>query len=216
MSVFIPLMPIDPSATHIFHITDVSNLSGILQAGGLHSDAVIVNSGVQVTNIAYGHIKQRRLTQYQVSSAGNRFVGEFVPFYFCQRSPMLYTINSGNTGRPVGSQSTIVHLVSTVADGIATGRQWAISDGNAGSGYAEFSSDIKMLDELDWAAIKADYWQNRQHEKMAEFLVADFFEWDKIIGIGCQNVQVQQTVQAIINGSAHQPKVKVLPGWYYK
>ena len=213
--VFIALMDREPSTTHIFHITDVTNLPSILQAGGLRSDAAILSSGTQVTNIAYSHIKQRRLTQYRVPSAGNRFVGEFVPFYFCQRSPMLFTINNGNTGLPAGSQSTIIHLVSTVAAGIATGRPWAISDGNAGSGYAEFSSDLGMLDRLDWDAIKADYWQNRQHEKMAEFLVADFFEWGNVIGIGCHNELVQQAVQGIIKDAQHQPEVKVLPRWYY-
>ena len=128
---------------------------------------------------------------------------------------MLFTINNGNTGLPAGSQSTIIHLVSTVAAGIATGRPWAISDGNAGSGYAEFSSDLGMLDRLDWDAIKADYWQNRQHEKMAEFLVADFFEWGNVIGIGCHNELVQQAVQGIIKDAQHQPGVKVLPRWYY-
>lgn len=58
------------------------------------------------------------MTQTRVDCCGGRFVGEFVPFYFCPRSPMLFTVNRGNTGRPLGCQRAIVHLVSTLAAGI--------------------------------------------------------------------------------------------------
>src|SRR5580658_5263730 len=101
-------------------------------------------------------IKQRRMTQYRVSCCGNRFVGEFVPFYFCPRSPMLYTVNLGNTGRAPGCQSSIVHLVTTVAAALQQNRPFAISDGNAGAGYATFRGDLAALDDpshLRWADI---------------------------------------------------------------
>lgn len=58
---------------------------------------------------------------------------------------MLYSINRGNTGLPVGSQKDIVHLVSTVQLAMNVGRDWAISDGNAGSAYPNFTEISKLL-----------------------------------------------------------------------
>ena len=105
-------MPLRPEERLIYHITDIENLPGIMTEGSLLSDAVM--SKRDPTIIGDDRIKRRRLTQIRVTSAGNRFVGEFVPFYFCPRSPMLYRINLGGTGRPPGCQTSIVHLVSRV------------------------------------------------------------------------------------------------------
>ncbi len=170
-----------PDQILIYHITDVRNLPGILAGGGLRSDAAMAQSNPAV--IGYGHIKQRRMTEIRVDCCGNRFVGEFVPFYFCPRSPMLFSVDRGNTGRPSGCQRTIVHLVSTLAVGMGQNRPWAISDGNAGAFHTAFSSELAALAGLDWAAIRATQWQGKTHQKSAEFLLADFFDWS-----GCHAV----------------------------
>jgi hypothetical protein len=202
-----------PDQTLICHITDVENLPGILAAGGLRSDAAVAQHNPAV--IGYGHIKQRRMTEIRVDCCGGRFVGEFVPFYFCPRSPMLFTVNRGNTGRPVGCQRTIVHLVSTLTIGISQNRPWAISDGNAGARHSAFSADLAALGGLDWAAIRATQWQGRTHEKSAEFLVADFFDWSGFSAVGCHNEASAQQVQNILLQTAHRPTVKIEPQWYY-
>ncbi len=206
-------MALRPAQVLIYHITDVENLPGILNDGGLYSDAVMAQRNPTV--IGYSHIKQRRLTEIRVPCCNNRFVGEFVPFYFCPRSPMLYTINNGNTGRPPGCQKTIVHLVSNVGVAVGLGRAWAVSDGNAGAYYTDFDADLRVLDSLDWPAIRARSWKGRTHEKSAEFLIADFFPWNGIQQIGCYNSQVAGRVKDLIQHHSHQPSVDVQRSWYY-
>ena len=100
-------MPHDPEKVLIYHITDVANLQGILTDNGLWSDAVMVKRNPEI--IGYDHIKKRRLKEIHVPCCQRRYVGEFVPFYFCPRSPMLFTINIGKTGRPPGCQRTILY-----------------------------------------------------------------------------------------------------------
>ena len=202
-----------PDQTLIYHITDVANLPGILAGGGLHSDVAMAQLNTEV--IGYVHIKQRRMTEIRVSCCGNRFVGEFVPFYFCPRSPMLYTINRGNTGRPAGCQSSIVHLVSTLAVGMSQDRPWAISDGNAGAFHTTYSSDPAALAGLDWTAIRATQWQGKTHQKSAEFLKADFFDWTGFHAVGCYNDAVAQQVQNMLSHQVHRPNVRLEPTWYY-
>lgn len=161
-----------PEHVLIYHITDVANLPGILAEGGLHSDVAMAQCNPTV--IGYTHIKERRMKQIRVACCEGRFVGEFVPFYYCPRSPMLFVINKGKTGLLAGCQRTIVHLVSTVAVGIGLERAFAISDGNAGAAYPSFFANVKALAGLDWTAIRATDWRGKTSQKMAEFLVADF------------------------------------------
>jgi len=210
-------MTINSANILIYHITDVSNLPNILEAGGLHSDATLQMAGVQPTIIGHSNIKQRRLQEITVPCCGNRFVGEFVPFYFCPRSPMLFTINRGNTGRTPGCQNQIVHLVSSMEVATGLGREWAFSNGNAGAYLTDFYADATDLAELDWAIIGSNDWAGefRRDKKAAEFLVADFFPWTAIRAIGCYNSTISQEVARLLQGQTHSPQVRVRTDWYY-
>jgi ssDNA thymidine ADP-ribosyltransferase DarT-like protein len=206
-------MPLRPEERLIYHITDLENLTNILEEGGLLSDGVMSERNPAI--IGYIHIKYRRLTQIRVPSCGDRFVGEFVPFYFCARSPMLYTVNLGKTGRPPGCQRTIIHLVSRVGEAIKLGNPWAVSDGNASAFHTTFDSTLQAIDNLDWKAIEARYWADCIHQKQAEFLVADFFPWTRFHAIGCYDDTAEAAVNALLAPQNHRPKVSVETAWYY-
>lgn len=209
-------MPANPFSTKIYHITDLSNLNDIIHAGGLRSDAAMQKAGLSPTVIGYGNIKVRRLTVYQVGCCEHRYVGEFVPFYFCPRSPMLYSINKGNTGKDPGCQKDIVHLVSTVQRGYDLDRQWAISDGNAGSAYTTFSNTETALNEVPWDVVNSIDWSGvRITQKATEFLVADFFPIEAIIEIGCYNQQAATATRAILTANGLHIPVTIHPNWYY-
>ena len=203
----------NPEQVLIYHITDVANLPGLIAENALLSDAVVAKRNPEI--IGHDHIKRRRLKDIPVQCCGWRYVGEFVPFYFCPRSPMLFALNKGATGRPEGCQKSVVHLVSTVAAGIATGKAWAVSSGNAGAFHTTFASNLAALDDLDWAAIRATQWQGMQHQKSAEFLVADSFPWSSIQEIGCHNSTTAAKVSELLANVAHQPAVAVRKNWYY-
>lgn len=209
-------MTMDLTKIWIYHITDVGNLPNILAAGGLHSEATLQMAGAHPTVIGHSNIKQRRLQEITVPCCSNRFVGEFVPFYFCPRSPMLFTINRGNTGRVPGCQKQIVHLVSTMQIATGLGREWAFSNGNAGAFLTDFFADVASLTELDWAIINSPDWGGeRRHRKQAEFLLADFFPWAAVRAIGCYNSGTKQEVETLLQGQVNPPKVVVRSDWYY-
>jgi len=210
-------MPRDLNTTYLYHITDVDNLQSILQAGCLRSDAALIaaKGGPQVA-IGYDHIKLRRLTQTRVDCCGDKFVGAFVPFYFCPRSPMLYTLNQGNVpDRPAGCQTTIVHLRTTVADAIAAGNEWAFSDASAAAGYPDFFADTRALHKLDWDAINARYWSGRATAKAAEFLVHDNFPLSAFTYVGCHNQDIVTKVSKLLGGATSPPAMEVRRDWYY-
>lgn len=202
------------SDTWIYHITGIANLASIARTG-LQSDLAIGSIPHQV--IGYSHIKARRMTEYRVPCCpGNPFVGNFVPFYYCPRSPMLFTINKGNTGLKPGCQRDIVHLATTIGDVIAHRPDWAISDGNAGAEHTSFASNEEALEKLDWEAIRSNSWTGKTHQKSAEFLVRDAVPWTAIRGIGCIDDAAKKRVeQALKPVTKHLPEVKIFPKWYY-
>jgi hypothetical protein len=84
-----------PAHPKIFHITHVDNLRSIVAAGVLRSDASMIAGGAPHAGIGMSPIKQRRLG-LPVTGHANDHVGDYVPFYFCPRSIMLFVIHCAN------------------------------------------------------------------------------------------------------------------------
>jgi hypothetical protein len=132
-----------PARPQIFHITHVDNLRSIVAAGELLSDAAMIARGGPLAGIGMSTIKQRRLA-LPVTCHANDHVGDYVPFYFCPRSIMLFVIHCANhpdlTYR--GGQAPIVHMQADLHAVVAWARQhhrrWAFSLSNAGARYASF------------------------------------------------------------------------------
>ena len=103
------MTPEDPS---IYHITHVTNLAGMVADRGLWSDAARRRHRPTATNIGYQHIKERRMRRAVTAGSGG-VLGEYVPFYFCPRSVMLFVISRGSSDYN-GHEREIVHLVSRV------------------------------------------------------------------------------------------------------
>jgi len=84
-----------PARPKIYHITHVDNLAAIIADGGLVSDATMIARGGPQTAIGMSSIKQRRLSLPVHCHPGD-CVGDYVPFYFCPRSIMLFVIHCQN------------------------------------------------------------------------------------------------------------------------
>lgn len=205
----------------IFHITHVDNLPAILADGCLWSDAEVLKRPNKRTVIGFDTIKKRRLQELPVKCHSKTLVGQYVPFYFCPRSPMLYVIHKRSPELSYnGGQDRIIHLVSCVGMAIdaAEKRPWAFTDGNAGATYTSFSNDLTKFDDfVDKNAIRAHYWSDPaiKERKQAEFLVHHSFPWTSFFGIGVLSDKVAKEVQQHLSTQGHRPEVVVKPEWYY-
>ena len=215
-------MPKPPDRPVIYHITHVDNLPDIIGNGGLISDAAMIARGGPKAGIGMSNIKQRRLTLPVDCHPGDH-VGDYVPFYFCPRSIMLYVIRCGNNAELAyyGGQGPIVHLVADLREVVAwaddEGRRWAFSLSNAGAYYTEFRATLNELDDINWRAVQATDFRSSdiKEGKQAEFLVYDAFPWSLIRGIGVRSTKIKLQVDATLAAGDHQPVVKVLPSWYF-
>lgn len=211
-----------PDPTWIYHITHVENLPSILADEGLYSDAAMTSRGGPKLAVGMSEIKQNRM-QYPVSCHPGDIVGEYVPFYFCPRSIMLYLLHMGNHPglNCRGGQGPIIHLQANIFRAVewanSAGVQWAFSLTNAGARYAPFRSDLAQLNEINWAAVTAtDFRPPEVKEgKQAEFLVRQFFPWRLVERIGVHSSQRRDQVLASLDKTPHKPPVDVLDDWYF-
>ena len=212
-----------PDRPKIYHITHGKNLGRILADDCLWSDAELARRGGPDTAVGIPEIKRRRMTERDVTCHHGTKVGEFVPFYFCPRSVMLYLIHRQNhpglTYR--GGQRPILHLEADLHEVVAWAESqsvpWAFTDRNAGSVYFQTFRDPADLGRLNWDHIaSADFKDALVKEaKQAEFLVYRSFPWTLIRSIGVIDEGIARRVRQILVGTGHQPDVRVEPGWYY-
>ena len=212
-----------PANPKIYHLTHIDNLRGIFNSGAVISDAERNRQAPAHTNVGISGIKSRRLEELVVRCHPGTRVGEYVPFYFCPRSIMLYLIYRGNH-RDLAyrdGQNSIIYfkadLQRVVAWATDAGRRWAFSDVNAGARYACFFRDLIHLDKINWDAVNATDFRDAlvKDKKQAEFLLYGSFLVDLIEEIGTFNQTVLDTVNQITMDSGHSIATSVRPEWYF-
>lgn len=120
-------------------------------------------------------------------------LGDFIPFYFGTKMPMLYMIQKGNN--PYVRQTDpkfIIYLKLSLSKVVELTSDFYFSDGHATNALTSFYDHTKIgsiSQILDWNAIKADYWGgenlNTKRKKQAELLVARDIPYGLIEGYGC-------------------------------
>lgn len=211
----------NPNNIKIYHITHIENLSSILQENGLWSDAERVNRELSVSGIGDNKIKERRLT-WPLTAIPNTHIGDYVPFYFTNRSPMLYRIKNNTVEGYNDGQAPIIYLVSSIASIYSQSLRYCFTDGNAASAITKSFTSLDMLNnEVDWNLINNWSWhkteddQDRRRRKQAEFLVHQFCPWSCIEAISVFNQDYQQRVAKILHAFGCKLSVSIEKKWYY-
>lgn len=212
-----------PARPKIYHITHLENLPGIVADGGLLSDRGVLARGAPVQVIGMSAIKRRRIEEITVTCHPDTKVGDYVPFYFCPRSIMLFVIHRANHPELEyrEGQGSIVHFEADLRAVIdwadANGRRWAFSLSNAGAFYTEFRARVDELNQLHWDAIEAtDFRAPEVKEgKQAEFLVYDGFPLDLVERIGVASPAARAQAAQVLADARHRLRIEVRRDWYY-
>lgn len=150
-----------------------------------------------------------------------RTLGEYTPFYFGPRMPMLYVVQNGfNMVTPV-TPGNIVYCIVSVEKIRKTNLEFVFTNGHAIDSFTDFfgPEDLKRIDQiLDWAAIKSRYWKKEndldlKRRKEAEFLVKGDIPVNAIGGFAVYN-QTAATQLTNLPGYNGQ-SVIVNPNYYF-
>ncbi len=149
-------------------------------------------------------------------------VADYVPFYLAARSPMLYVIHKGDVSTYEGGQDGLVYLVTDVDKIVEMDLPFVLTDYNAATTYARFSSRIEDLDDfIDWPLMETRYWNNtppdpdRMQRRMAECLVHRRVPWDAFLELAARTDEDAARAQASLAKVSADLVIRVRQDWYY-
>ena len=206
--------------TWIYHFTHRDNLASILASGGLVCDRLCLDGGLTTRSIAYSRLKRQRMrTAVEVPPGGT--LGDYVPFYFGTRSPMLLTYKDGNVTGKQENQDEIIYLATTVEHIINRRLQYVFTDGHPVKEPRAFFNNIADLNQVDMRLMTQRDWydtdsdNDRMRRRQAEFLVYQQVSWDDIKAIGVRTAAAQLWVEQSMSQITFKPLCYIRPTWYY-
>lgn len=216
-------MTAQPRNPKIYHFTNIENLANILQQGFIWSDAETIARSIEIKNIGLNSIKKRRLEKNNVKCHFGTKVGEYVPFYFCPRSVMLYFLHKGNNPDLSyrDGQELLIHFQADLFKVVEWAKKnknlWAFCDRNASTSTAIFFGNTDHLPELNWDAINSTDFTNEsiKTHKQAEFLLHRACPWSLVEEIGVYDELMKRMVSNVLSGTGDTKSVWVKKEWYY-
>ena len=205
----------DLNKIYLFRMTHIENMSHVLQNGITHSTSK--NANPDFVPIGDSSLIA---TRNAFSLNNGRLLGEYIPFYFGIRMPMLYVVQNGfNMVTPTPAES-IVYCVSSVQKAIDLQLDFVFTDGHAVDSFSSqyTIADIDNIDAiLDKNAINAKYWRDendldRKRRKEAEFLILGDVAIDAILGYFTYN---EKAKSRMINFGASASNVHTKPAFYF-
>lgn len=209
---------LNPEKALIWRIVHRDNVPWILR-NGIHCR----NSPLQdphYVNIGSTELIDKR-ARHPVPIAPGGVLNDYVPFYFTPFSVMMRNILSGR-GVPQRSNDEIVILVSSLHRVQACGLPFLFTDCHAYYEWADFYSDLKDLDKINWPLLqRRDFKRDPEdplkfEQYQAEALVHRHVPLEALLGIVCYTSQQQATLEQQVKALNLNLKVHAKPQWYFR
>ncbi len=206
----------------MYRMTHIDNVPHILRCGIVHKDSVNKNPDfVPIGDTSLISCRENRVVRIH-SSNKTITLGDYIPFYFGVRMPMLYVIQKGGNQVPQQQRpENIVYIAVSLNKIVSQQNTFFFSDGHPTNDLTTFydSQSIELLQEkIDWEAINAKYWSGEEldtdlrRRKQAEFLVKEDVPADFIMGFGCYNPKAKDK---LISFGVKEEIIKIIPQAYY-
>lgn len=191
---------------HLFRMTHINNIPHILQNGITHKNSQNANNDyVSIGDSSL--ISTREKKEVAVTNGSNVTIkkivlGNFIPFYFGVRMPMLYVVQHGGNFTTQTPASDIIYLVCSLEKILSIDVEFYFTDGHATDNLTTFydKNYIKQINKIiDWQAVNETYWGGIENldlkrRKQAEFLVKGDLPSDVIEKYLCYNEEAKKTL----------------------
>lgn len=203
------------SDIRLFRMTHVENIPHILSHGITHRNSPNANSN-------YKPIGDNSLisTRDEFIVPDGRKLGDFIPFYFGPRTPMLYVMQMGFNGVSKVDPNDIIYCVSNVRLVVETGNEILFTNGHAIDSLTDYfcRNDLMSIDELVKSEdVNSKFWKSTEdtdlkRRKEAEFLVLGDLPKDVISGY---IVYSEKTKNVLLENGIHERQVFVSEKYYF-
>jgi ssDNA thymidine ADP-ribosyltransferase, DarT len=197
----------------LYRMTHIENVPHILQYG-------ITNVSSKNKNLNFVPIGDASLisTRSNFLLPNGDKLGDYIPFYFGNRSPMLYVITKGFNGVAAILSHEIVYVLSNVQKIMDAKLYFLFSDGHPIESIstifnAEQAENIPKL--VDFKAVEERFWNQEvdvKRKKQAEFLVKNDIPYAAISFFVVQN---QAAKFKLLAWNVPENQVFVRSGFYF-
>jgi hypothetical protein len=175
----------DFNKIYLYRMTHIANVPHVSAHGITHRNSPFANPNF--TPIGDPTLIS---TRDEFVLDNGRTLGEYIPFYFGTRTPMLFKIQKGLDSLVATPPEKIVYIVTSAQQIIEQESDFVFTDGHAVDKFSSqyLPNEIGMLEELlDFKAIKAKYWKDendldKKRRKQAEFLLFGDLPFASILG----------------------------------
>ena len=208
----------------IYRMTHIENIPHILEHGITHKNSENCNPEFKnIGDLSLIGTRSEKNVIVDNESYGNSLItlGDYIPFYFGVRMPMLYVAKiGGNFVEKATPSENIIYIVCKVGKIIKKNKVFYFTDGHATNNFTTFY-DRSRITELpilvDWDAVRAKYWGGDENldirrKKQAEFLVLDDIKSSCIFAFGCFN---EKALKCLLEMGIPEEKIKVIPNAYF-
>lgn len=199
-----------PHRIDLFRMVHYANIRHILEHGLCNRSHPQFDPNY--VDIGHPEIVGRRQAQ-PVGIEGYGDLGDYVPFYFCGHTPMLYNIITGKHGLMARPQRDLVLIHCPLPRIVEAGCRYFYTDGNAKVEISKVYTDLADLERLDWEAIRsadfriAEHGKDRIRRKQAEFLVHGYVPVGCIAALIVLDAERKAEMEALVHARGLSIKV---------
>lgn len=165
----------DLSKIFLFRMIHIENISHVWKFGITKIDSA--NSNDNYRSIGDASLINNR-SNFVIPNGNS--LGNYIPFYFWHRMPMLYVMQKGFNGVTPSLPQDVVYCITNISNIIEHEIDYVFTDGHAVDSFTSFylpKDILKVEEELDFKAIKDNFWKDendldKKRRKEAEFLIA--------------------------------------------
>lgn len=149
-----------PSPTPIYRLIHVEALPTLLARGCIHAPGLVPSDGLAYPSIHDDEVQTKRQKR-DVPYGPRGTVDEYVSFYFCNRSPMLFRHAKANLPAAV-SQDQLLHLVSSAQAVAQSGCRFVLTDGHSLARNTRWFEKLEDRAKVDWDAVQSRKWADSE------------------------------------------------------
>lgn len=202
----------------IFRICHIDNFEW-------HAENDLVCANSEQSNPNFVEIGKRDLIMNRASRdvpiEPSGTLSDYIPFYFTPFSIMFFNIHTGWGGIRKRENKEIIVFVSSVHNLIKHNVKFVFTDRHAYLAAANFYTDVKHLDKVDWKILQARSFKQdpddpgKGERYQAEILVYKRLPLEALLGVVCYNDNSKSRLHEIVRRQNRDVKIVRRSEWYF-
>jgi len=212
---------------NIYRLTHIKNISHVLEYGITHKNSINNNTNyIPIGDISLINTRNNKSVSvdngdFLSQNSPSIVLGDYIPFYFGIKMPMLYVAQQGGNFVMQATQpKDIIYIACSLEKIINSEIEYFFSDGHATDNLTTFydSSSVNELPNIiDWNSVKAPFWGGQENlnikrKKQAELLISSDLPPEFIIGYVCYS---QEAKEQLIKIGVDENLIKIIPNAYF-